>query len=189
MIQRLSNFLRYFRSNESGASPSIEIMFWFPFFVLITYSGVDYGLMAFNHANLERALDETIRDVRLNDIAKYDATPGAQWEHDMLKDIICDKALFIPDCKLNLALEMRSIDPFVGQALDPNPFCVDTPTDIRKPEDQIFEPGASNELMIIRACVEVSPVWVNTILGQGVQLRPDGQYELHATTVFVHEPA
>ncbi|WP_254430663.1 MULTISPECIES: TadE/TadG family type IV pilus assembly protein [unclassified Ruegeria] len=165
------------------------MVFWLPFYMAVTYSGVDMGLMAFNHANLERALDEVIRDVRLNNIDKYDTSPGATWEHDMLKDIICDKARYIKNCETNLKLEMRSIDPFVGQNLDPTPFCVNTAEDIRKPEDQVFVPGASNELMIIRACVEANPVWLNSMLGQLTATRASGTYELHATTVFVHEPA
>lgn len=187
MIRRLVSRLRHFRRNESG-NATVELLFWFPFFMVLTYSGVDMAILAFNHANLERGLDETIRDVRLNNIAKYDPTPGATWDHDMLKKIVCDKALYLPNCNDSIALEMKSIDPRGGEGLNPKPFCVDTPEEIRKPEDQVFEPGASNELMIIRACIEVSPIWISTMLGSVASRRPDGQYELHATTVFVHEP-
>ncbi|EEX11199.1 conserved hypothetical protein [Ruegeria lacuscaerulensis ITI-1157] len=187
MIGRLREAARLFRRTEDG-SATIELLFWFPFFMWVTYSGVDLGMMSFHHANLERALDTTIREVRLNNLP-----PGkTEWTHDLLKDMICDQARFIPDCSSNLALEMKSVDPFASFAaenLNATPFCTDTPATIRKPEEKVFVPGASNELMIIRACVEVAPNWVASIIGQGVSQNPNGQYELHATTVFVHEPS
>jgi len=187
MIRRLNTRLRQFRRGEDG-SATIELLFWFPFFMWVTYCGVDLGLLSFHHANLERALDETIREVRLNNLPDGET----EWEHDMLKDMICDRVRFYTDCSTNLSLEMKSLDPFsalAAQNLDATALCTDTPEEIRKPEDRVFRAGASNELMIIRACMEVAPVWVSTILGQGVRENASGQYELHATTVFVHEPA
>ena len=80
----------------------------------------------------------------------------------------------------------------VGNPLDNpsylDPYCVDTPATVRPPENVLFESGTSNELMIIRACLEVSPVWGFTMIGGLAKQDPDGQWELHATTVFVHEP-
>jgi len=185
MIKRLLHRIRHFRRREDGMA-TIEFVFWFPIFIMTTYSGVEVGIGAFNHANLERALDETIRDVRLNNLEKYTTNVSQGWTHDLLKEIVCDKAAFIPNCEANLALEMTRIDPFAGNQLDPNPFCVDTPATIR--QNQVFEPGASNELMIVRACVEINPLWFGTELGRYARKNPNGQYELHATTVFVYEP-
>ncbi|MTH95662.1 MULTISPECIES: TadE/TadG family type IV pilus assembly protein [Alphaproteobacteria] len=187
MIRRATIWLRRFRRREDG-SATIELLFWFPFFIWVTYSGVDLGLMSFHHANLERALDETIREVRLNRLPAGET----EWKHDLLKDMICDRARLLPDCGANLSLEMKSLDPFsslAAQNLNQTPLCADTPEEVRKPEDRVFEAGASNELMIIRACMEVAPVWISTILGQGVRENASGQFELHSTTVFVHEPA
>lgn len=191
MIRSLLNKCRRFRRKEDGMA-TIEFVILFPAFLMATYSGVEYGIVAYNHAHLERALDETIQDVRMNHIAKYDSSPNAEWTHTLIKRIICDKALALPDCFANLAVEMTSIDPFVGNPLQgaqfTTPICVDTPEDIRGKDDQLFTPGASNELMIIRACIEISPLFVGTTLGRLAQKDSDGQYELHASTVFVHEP-
>ncbi|WP_298932711.1 TadE/TadG family type IV pilus assembly protein [uncultured Ruegeria sp.] len=189
MMKRLTKKLRLFRRDEEGMA-TIEFIMWFPIFMMTTYSGVELGIVAYNHANLERALDETIQDVRMNHIAKYDASDGAIWTHTLLKQIICDKAGALPDCNDSLALEMKSIDPRSNNpVLDANPFCVDTPEDVRGKDDQVFTPGSSNELMIIRACIEIYPLFNGTTLGKLAARDPDGQYELHATTVFVHEPA
>jgi len=190
MIRNLILRARRFRRGEKG-NATIEFCILFPFFMWLTLSGVEIGLLAFNHANLERALDETIRDVRLNRLDKYVGHPsyteGEGWSHGLLKDIVCEKAAFIPDCSSNLALEMTSIDPRAGISLDPAPFCVDTPVDVRS--SQTYEPGGADELMIVRACVEISTLWIGSDLSRLARLDTDGQYELHATTVFVHEPS
>ncbi|EEE38783.1 hypothetical protein RKLH11_2627 [Rhodobacteraceae bacterium KLH11] len=182
MIQASRKRLRGFRRNEDGMA-TIEFSFWFPFFLYVAYSGMDLGLLSFHHADLERSLDMTVREVRLNRLPEGEP----EWTHALLKEMVCERAL-ISECSEHLALEMKSIDPRVGNELDPDPFCVDTPATIRRPEDVAFEQGTSNELMIIRACLEVSPVWGFSMMGDLAQQDPDGQWELHATTVFVHEP-
>nr|WP_321253739.1 TadE family protein [uncultured Ruegeria sp.] len=192
MIKSLRRKYRQFRREEEGMA-TIEFIILFPLFLMTTYSGIEYGIVAYNHSNLERALDETIQDVRMNHIWKYDQSPNAQWTHTLLKQIICDRAMALPDCFENLAIEMTPIDPYVGNPMQTaqftSPFCVDTPEDIRGKDDQMFTPGASNQLMVIRACIEITPLFVGTTLGRLAAKDPDGQYELHATTVFVHEPA
>ncbi|WP_245709632.1 hypothetical protein [Ruegeria halocynthiae] len=144
---------------------------------------MDLGLQSFHHADLERSLDMTIREVRLNRLPAGED----KWDHALLKKMICERAL-ISECSQHLALEMKSIDPRVGNTLDPTPFCVDTPATIRKAEDVVFELGTSNELMIIRACLEVSPAFGFSMMNDLVKQDNDGQWELHAISVFVHEP-
>lgn len=195
MIKRLFSRVRRFRRDEEGTS-TIEFVMWFPIFLMSTYSGVEYGILSYNHANLERALDEIIQDVRMNKIEKYDPSPTASWSHTLLKEQICKKAGAIPDCFANLSVEMQSFDPMddpnaVGRealfTLDP--LCLDTPEEIREPDKRIFEVGASNELMIIRACVEVKPLIVGSTLSQQLRKhKSNDRYQLHAMSVFVHEP-
>ncbi|WP_319544891.1 hypothetical protein [Ruegeria conchae] len=183
MIMSFRKRAQRFWRNEDGASSSIEFMFWFPFFFYVGYSGMDLGLISFRHADLERSLDMTIREVRLNRLP-----PGEdEWDHALLKKMVCENAI-ISDCSENLALEMKSIDPRVGNELDPRPYCVDTPATVRKPEDVAFELGTSNEMMIIRACLEVSPTFGFSMMNDLVRQDNDGQWEVHATSVFVHEP-
>ncbi|RLK11101.1 TadE/TadG family type IV pilus assembly protein [Ruegeria conchae] len=183
MIMSLRIRAQRFWRKEDGASSSIEFMFWFPLFLYVAYSGMDLGLISFRHADLERSLDMTIREVRLNRLPPGEDT----WDHALLKKMVCENAI-ISDCSENLALEMKSIDPRVGNQLDPTPYCVDTPATIRKPEDVAFELGTSNEMMIIRACLEVSPVFGLSMMNDLVRQDNDGQWEIHASSVFVHEP-
>lgn len=180
LLERLRCFVR----REDGTS-TIEFVFWFPFFLYIGYSGMDLGLLSYNHANLERALDETIREVRLNRLPDGED----EWEHDLLKEMVCSRA-FIDDCSTELALEMTLVDPRAGHDLEPEPYCLDTPVEFGEPARiPIFEAGSSNDLMIVRACVEVSPVWGFSMTANLVKKGEEyGQWQLAATSVFVHEP-
>ncbi|MGI9367804.1 MAG: TadE/TadG family type IV pilus assembly protein [Ruegeria sp.] len=171
MITKIVAKARRFCRGEGG-NPTVEFMLIFPAFIWLTYSGVEFGILAFKHANLERALDETIRDVRLNKLEKYTTNTSQGWTHDLLKSIVCDKAI-IPDCAENIALEMTPIDQFLMFDLEMEPYCVDTPKDVRP--SQTFNPGAPNELMIIRACHEVKPLWSFSRLGQLAKKDPDAR--------------
>ncbi|WP_052261324.1 TadE/TadG family type IV pilus assembly protein [Ruegeria sp. ANG-S4] len=189
MIRSLKTQLRRFRRSEDGSASTIEFLFWFPVFVYFAWSGIDLGLMSFSHANLERSLDETVREVRLNRLPEGED----EWDHELLKDMICQGFNSSPSCLRDLSLEMKSIDPRVGNEINETPFCVDTPVEVRDPDPEgpgaiAFDQGSSNELMMLRACLEVSPVWGFTMIGGPVSQDPAGQWELHATTVFVHEP-
>jgi len=181
---QLHKRLRRFARSEDGSVSTIEFLFWFPVFVYFGWSGVDLGLMSFSHANLERSLDETVRQVRLNRLPDGET----EWTHELLKEMICQGFGGTASCLSDLALEMKSIDPRVGNQLAVDPYCVDTPEDIRNPDEIDFDQGTSNELMILRACLQVSPVWGFTMIGGPVSSDPNGQWELHSTSVFVHEP-
>lgn len=51
-----------------------------------------------------------------------------------------------------------------------------------------FENGQDNELMILRACVKIDPIFPTTGLGANIPKDGYGQYSLIATSVFVQEP-
>ena len=185
MTGSFKKWWREFCNSEDGSSSTIEFLFWFPFFIWITWSGIDLGLMSFKHANLERALDETIREVRLNRLPAGES----EWTHDLLKTMVCDRTHFLEHCSENLALEMKSVDPRGNDnQLAPDAYCADLAEQIAKDMHVSFDRGTSNEMMIIRACYEVKPVWGFTMMGDLASRNPNGEWELHATTVFVHEP-
>ncbi|WP_424833217.1 TadE/TadG family type IV pilus assembly protein [Ruegeria sp.] len=185
MIGSVNKWIREFRGSEDGSTSLVEFMVWFPMFIWITWSGIDLGLMSFKHANLERALDETIREVRLNRLPVGEP----EWTHDLLKTMVCDRTYFLEHCSDNLALEMKSVDPRGSDnLLAPGAYCADRAEQIATDRHVSFDRGTSNEMMIIRACYEVQPVWGFTMMGDLASRNPNGEWELHATTVFVHEP-
>lgn len=179
MMHRRKGLLRRFRKSENG-SATIEFVITFPVFLVLLLSGIELGIVSVNHVMLERAVDMTVRDIRLG--------TGDAPEHDEIKDIICERAGFIKDCSSNLRLEMIQVDPRAWVAIRTEADC----TDASEPVSPVrsFVQGQENELMILRACAKISPVFPTSGLGKSLADTGDGggQYALVAMSAFVQEP-
>ncbi len=176
MMGKLASLARRFRRSENGTA-TIEFVLIFPAFMFFILSAVELALVTMHQSMLERAVDLTVRDIRLG--------TGTIREHDDIKDVICDRAHFIKNCSVNLRLEMIQQSAFEGIVLDAQPDCTDNSEEIRPVRN--FVNGQSNELMILRACARIDPVFPTSAIGKKI---PDGtgQYSLTATTAFVQEP-
>ena len=51
-----------------------------------------------------------------------------------------------------------------------------------------YKNGQENELMILRACAKISPVFPTTGLGKNVTKDGSGQFALVSISAFVQEP-
>ncbi|KUJ80565.1 pilus assembly protein TadE [Ruegeria marisrubri] len=176
MIKGLISNLQRFRRRENGTA-TIEFVIVFPAFMFLVLSGVELALMTLKHAQLERAVDLTVRDIRLN--------TGANMQHDDIKRFICDRATFISDCSANMRLEMVRQDPFAQVTIPAEPDCTDLSEEVRPV--RAFHNGQENELMVLRACAKINPVFPTSAMGKALA-NAEGQYALTATTVFVQEP-
>ncbi|MCB4455791.1 TadE/TadG family type IV pilus assembly protein [Leisingera sp. McT4-56] len=173
----MKNALRRFRQREDG-SFTVEWVVVFPFFMVVLMSTVELGMINLRHSQLERALDQSVRDIRLN--------TGANKDHEQIRDEICTLSGFIDECETSLRLEMVQIDPFNWAPVDPDPDCVDSiedPKPVRK-----FEHGQSNDLMLVRACMTFKPIFPTWGLGKDLNKDGDGRISLVASSAFVQEP-
>lgn len=177
MIRRIHNFLHRFRQEESG-SVTVEFVIMFPVFMFILMAGVEMGVIALRQANLERAMDLTVRDIRLG--------TGSAPQHDDIKQAICDRAPMIKECTASLKLEMIRVNPQQWQAPPATPDCVDRSEQVNPV--RAFVHGNSNELMILRACARFKPLF--PLSGIGKELKKDnaGYAAVSTTTAFVQEP-
>jgi len=171
--RKLSRFSR----SENGSS-TIEFAITFPSVIFLMLSGIELGFVNLHHSMLERAMDLTVREIRLG--------TGAAPQHDEIKDRICARAGFIEECGNNLKLEMVQVDPRNWAGISANPDCTDKSEDVNPVRN--FVNGLDNELMILRACAKIDPVFPTTGLGSNMQKDDFGQYSLVATSVFVQEP-
>ena len=64
MISRAKHCLRQFRMREDGNS-TVEFAIVIPAFIMILMSTVELGMINLRHSQLERALDGTVRTIRL----------------------------------------------------------------------------------------------------------------------------
>jgi hypothetical protein len=136
------------------------------------------AMLNIHRGMLERAVDITVRDIRLS--------TGTTFEHDGVKQTICERAGFIKDCDSNLKLELVPQDPRASLTITGEVDCVDRDEEIN--QQYKFENGQSNELMVMRACVKIAPVMPTSALGTALADNDDGKYRLVATTAFVQEP-
>ena len=178
MISRAKHCLRQFRMREDGNS-TVEFAIVIPAFIMILMSTVELGMINLRHSQLERALDGTVRTIRLD-------TGDENLSHDNLRDEICTRSGFIDECESSLRLEMVRIDPFAWTPVDPTPDCVNRIEDVQPV--RTFENGQSNELMFIRACMKFNPIFPTWGLGGSLSKDGDGRINLIASSAFVQEP-
>lgn len=176
MKRLLSRLFARFR-NEDGSS-TVEFVLIFPVIFGIFMSGYEASMYVTRFVLLDRALDITMRELRLGRL------PGAT--HDTLKDEICDRTILIRDCRQNLKLALQPVD--TGTFTMPNtPMqCVDR-TQAIQPVTTV-NPGAGDQIMIVRACVIIYGVFPGSAIGTRMPKEPGGGYIMTAKSVFVNEP-
>ncbi|SMX33228.1 TadE/TadG family type IV pilus assembly protein [Octadecabacter ascidiaceicola] len=182
-IKSLARFLRLFRKEEDG-SESLELALIFLPFVMIPVSGFELGLLMTRHVMVERGLDMAIREVRLN--------TGVPFTETQFKTMVCNSAGIIPNCMVNLRLEMRNIDlrhtgSNATNQIPRHASCTNLDYPNQAPRN--YTNGVPNELMVVRACGLFSPMLPEFGLGYFLsRIRGDGNYPLVATAAFVMEP-
>lgn len=176
-MTRLGAFLHRFHRTEDG-SGTIEFVIFTPFFFMIFMSTFELGMLFTRQVMLDRGIDMTVRQIRLGAVSPV--TPF------VVKQMICDRAVMIPDCMNQLKLEMRPLDPRNWGNVPNEADCVDR-GDPSVPVRE-FTPGVMNELMVIRACALFDPYFPTTGLGSQLPRQSGDAYALVSTSSFVIEP-
>jgi len=168
---------RFFRREEGNVT--LDFVICLPVILMILLASFEAGFATIRKVWLERALDLTVRDLRVGALG---SNPG----HDQVRERLCSQIFIMPDCLTELRLEMNVIDRATWSGLDPTPTCIDRTTEIQPYLD--FVQGGSNELVAVRACAVFDPTFPTTPLGLQLQLDDSGGYQLAAMSVFVNEP-
>ena len=178
MIWPLKPLLRRFRKSEEGHA-TVEFAITFPAMLVLLMSGIELGMISLQHSMLERAMDQTVRDIRLG--------TGSTPQHDEIKDLLCLRAGFIRDCSESMVLEMVQVDPRNWVGLSEVVNCVDKSEEV-DPKINFENNAKDNELMILRACAKVDPVFPSSGLGANVVKDGEGEFALVSISAFVQEP-
>jgi len=143
----------------------------------IFISTFDVGMQMVRQVMLDRATDISVRALRLG---SWD-TPT----QERMKRNICNIAGILPDCMANLLIELRPTSTETWAPLPANPTCVDKNAVIQPVTS--FDGGQQNEMMLVRVCARVKPMFPTT--GIGLKLKEDGEwFSLVSTSAFVNEP-
>jgi len=173
IVSKLKTFCR-----DEAATATLEFVIVFPI-VMILFTGVfETAMILTRQVMLERALDTTVRVMRV--------TPNLTATHDQIAGIICDQTVIINDCHNLLTLDLRNIAAPQYALPDEDSLCINRDGMVRPANT--FQPGLANELMLIRACVIVDRIL--PFSGFGLNLTRDDTGGLHmiSATVFVNEP-
>ena len=158
----------------------VPFALWTPVFLALIVSSVEIGTITIRHTVLERALDRTVRDMRIS---------GAGASSEIIKQGICDRSPALAECMARLQLEMIKLD--MRDWVDPplNADCTDTSllegevTPMRN-----FQHGGAHEMMLIRACYKFKPVTPAGMVGGSLGKDDEGYTAIVSTSAFVHEP-
>lgn len=169
----LMQILRRFRSDEGGYS-TVEFIIVATTFMTGFFWVFETGLTLTKKVMLERALDMTVRELRLHSSPLF--------THEYVKGKICERAFMLDDCSNNLLLELEVLDLEAG--FDTSVSCVDKENDITPVT--MWEPGQRNEIIYMRACIVIFPMMNGSMaFFKGAA---ESGVPLYADTAFVNEP-
>lgn len=177
---RPTHWLRRFRHNDDGAA-TVEFAILFPLVLTMMLGAIDLGITMVRQVMLDRAVDITVRDVRLGKIGTNSS--------DRMSDLICANSILLPNCVDSITVEMMPVNTSDFSGLDGSFPCIDDQQEITPAVT--FNPGSgggAQELMLLRICVVAEPFLRVTGLFSGLDINPDGQLVLTSRSAFVNEP-
>ena len=177
MMTFIKQCLTRFRKDEDG-SAAVEFVLYFSLVSFILFAAIEMAYMNLRHAMLERAVDISVRDIRLStgDVPTYDA----------VRTSVCTDAAILANCETNLRLEMLEVDPRTFTGLDTTADCQNAEEEPRP--KRAFDPGSDNALMLMRACLKYKPMMPTTGLAARLDLDDQGYAQMVVTAAFVQEP-
>lgn len=176
MIRSVKNSVRWFFRREDGTATIEFCILFIPMFSMVVMAA-ELGMIHIRYAMLERAVDTTVRDIRLNTNTAPD--------YEDIRAVICERAGFVEDCGNDVRLEMILLNPFAWENPPTDVDCIDAEEDINDPRN--FANGDSNQLMFLRVCAQYDPILPHIGMAHHWTLN-DGQYQLVTTSAFVQEP-
>lgn len=170
---------RFLRDRRGGGA--IELCIVLPLMMGVFMAATECGLYMTRQVMLERAVDITVRDLRLGRIPNP--------THAKLKARICENGSIIRDCDDALRVDMVPVSTTTWNFPTNGIECVDRakPIDLQLE----FDEGAENEMMLLRVCLIQDAIFPGLDFTEGLAYEGDaaGGYALTATTAFVNEPS
>ena len=176
------HILRFARSEQATAT--VEFVIVFPVIIMMFLAVFESGAILLKQVMLERALDQTVRFLRITPLA--DDVPSTQ-----IAAAICDNVVVIPidTCNENLELDLRAIDQVNYYLPDGNALCVDRQNlDVRPANTFRTGRNLQNQLMLVRACMVVDRILPFSGFGLNLTRDDTGGVHMVTSTIFVNEP-
>lgn len=177
IVTKLRHVAQRFARKSDGNS-SIEFVFAFPVFAFIIMGSYEIGYYTVSASMLDDGLNRAVRDVRLGNM------PSVTLER--LKNATCEYARYVRKCEENIHIALEPVDAHNFVRPTEIAACLDRSENVTP--NTTFTDGGENELMLVRACVNVDPIFPTTWLGAAMQRTPGSGYAIVSTNGFVNEP-
>lgn len=170
--------LRRLWRREDGVA-AMEFVLMVPVLLAVFMSAFECGLLMTRSILLERAVDLTMRELRLGHIPEV--------TNVVLKNEICRRTIIFADCNSNISVQLDRISTTTWDIPTPPPRCVNR-NDDAEPVIEL-NAGQDNDLMLVRVCVSMPAIFPG--LGLALRLPQDelGNYALTTRTAFSVEPS
>ena len=170
--------LRRFARSEDAAS-TIEFVLWVPFMLLFLASLVESSAFMMRWMLLDRAVDIAVRDLRLS--------THSPPTFDEFRQDICDHAQ-LPDCLASLQVELVPVSSGQWTALSNDPTCIERETTIDPVSETTYTPGAANQIVAVRACMLMEPLFANIGIGALLPKDANGEIRVISYSAYAQEP-
>lgn len=187
------------QARREDGNATVEFVILFPIYLSLLAMSFELSIITLKETMLERGLDIAVREVRLGTgefVQNYDTEQenddAKEQYHNKLKKRICDEALIIPNCESSLKLEMIRSDMRNLTTLGSDADCTDKSEEGNATYHLV--PGQANDLMFLRACIKVDPLFPTWELAQALKnkkptnMDPNGQLAIVSMAAFVMEP-
>jgi len=146
-------------SDTSGAA-TLEFVVLVPFLMIVIFMFAEIGILTGRKVLLKRGVSIAARDIRLGDAVS---------EADF-RTTVCKNAFLITSCVSDLRVEMVSHDAASGQNPNSTVYCPNRFPDEGDPVVPVtgYQNGVDGDIMIIKACLIVSPVFPGAAFAAGL---------------------
>lgn len=177
VLSRIRRKIWRYRTREDG-TVTIEFVILFPAFMIVMMSAYEVGYYSVSSTMMERGLDLAVRDIRLGRMPKVDV--------DTVRYSVCHYSKFVRNCEDNIHVALEPVDARTFQRPARVAACKDKAANTYPATK--FEDGGENELMLVRVCINMTPVFPTAGFGSQLVQVADGHYFMVATAAFVNEP-
>ena len=174
MVRRkpIRRFLR-----DRGGAAAIEFALVAPMLLALVFSTLEAGWTMVQTIMLDRALDMTVRELRIGKIAN--PTQASVRAH------VCSGAMVLLDCEKNLALEFIPITSEASYPTDAD-RCINRAATIAPVLR--FDAGGRSQTVFVRACFVVDPLTPGLGIGFALPKDNTGAFRIIAKSAFANEP-
>ena len=155
---RLGRAWRRLMGREDG-NATVEFAILFPGFMLLFMVVFELGLMMTRYMMFDRALDISVREMRLSVNRNFD--------ENQVKALLCAQTVILNNhCFEDLRLEMVRLADSDTWDISDDVTCRNTSLSANLQPPTQFDTGQANDVIFVRACMAMEPFFIDVGLGK-----------------------